>query len=357
MHDNLPTDQLSAYLDGELTDAEVSELEHRLARDSSLRADLDQLRYAVDLLRTHGPISAPVDLYRYIIAATDQEPMPGGWWRWLQRPFGVPIQGVAVALVAGLVLIVSVPVATMQLGGATSSPRDVDAAWPTKVLKSPQSSPASPSNYGDADEAPIAVEQAAKPVRKKSRKSGLTSRDKVQRDTMASTTGATTSGTPDDQRTAADSNSKTSDFTMYSDGSTYRIAVSPDELDSLLRLVQRYEGRLHQGGGNNPVTTAQTLPAGEHTYTVQLDDAQARNGFTQSLKRTFNGRYYEHVGDGDFLTIDGTRVTIQLKVSNTAGADGSIKTMRRAVPEDHAEDIDILRPKKLPSGQSGTPAN
>jgi hypothetical protein len=68
-----------------------------------LRGELADLRAAVELMRTHGPVSAPVDLYGEIVRAAEAEPMPGAWWRWLLRPFGVPIQGLAVAALALIV--------------------------------------------------------------------------------------------------------------------------------------------------------------------------------------------------------------------------------------------------------------
>ena len=40
------SEQLSAWIDGELTDAEAAELEAELARDPSLRAELDSIRRA-----------------------------------------------------------------------------------------------------------------------------------------------------------------------------------------------------------------------------------------------------------------------------------------------------------------------
>jgi len=103
------SEQLSTYLDGELTDAERAALEAQLAQDPSLRSELEQIEAAVTFLRTHGPIQAPPDFRDKVLAAVQDEPMPGGWWRWLRRPFGLPIEGLAIALAAALVLIVALP--------------------------------------------------------------------------------------------------------------------------------------------------------------------------------------------------------------------------------------------------------
>jgi hypothetical protein len=52
---------LSAYLDGQLTEAERSALEARLQQDADLRRQLAQLRATVDLLRALPELSAPRD--------------------------------------------------------------------------------------------------------------------------------------------------------------------------------------------------------------------------------------------------------------------------------------------------------
>ncbi len=109
-------EQLSAYLDGELTEAELSELEAELQRDPALRAELARIESAVSFLRTHGPVHAPDGFQRSVLDAVAAEPMPGSWWRWLKRPFGVPVEGLAVALVAALVLIVALPFGLQSSG-------------------------------------------------------------------------------------------------------------------------------------------------------------------------------------------------------------------------------------------------
>ncbi len=101
----LASEQLSAYLDGELDAAEVAELEAQLASDSGLREELDTLREAADFLRIHGPVQAPPTLYGGVMRAVEDEPMPGSWWRGLRRPFGLPVEGLAVAAAALVVLV------------------------------------------------------------------------------------------------------------------------------------------------------------------------------------------------------------------------------------------------------------
>ena len=111
---NHPSENLSAYLDGELTDAEARAIEAQLASDPDLMAELNELKEAQDFIRSHGPIQAPPAFYAKVLSALDDEPMQQSWWNWLSRPFGLPVQGLAVAAVAALVLILAIPFGAQQ---------------------------------------------------------------------------------------------------------------------------------------------------------------------------------------------------------------------------------------------------
>ncbi|MBW2253976.1 MAG: zf-HC2 domain-containing protein, partial [Deltaproteobacteria bacterium] len=112
MPNPIASEQLSAYLDGELTDTERAELEQQIAGDPVLREELQELEQAVDFLRTHGPVQAPLAFQSGVLQAVKHEPMPGTWWRWIRRPFGLPVEGLAVALAAALVLLIALPFGT-----------------------------------------------------------------------------------------------------------------------------------------------------------------------------------------------------------------------------------------------------
>ncbi len=101
-------DQLSAFLDGELDDAEAAAVEAALEGDEGLRDELTQLKSVQRLLRTHGPARAPEGFAARVIAAAAEEDnvVAFPWWR---RPFGVPVEGVLIAAAAALVLIVALP--------------------------------------------------------------------------------------------------------------------------------------------------------------------------------------------------------------------------------------------------------
>ena len=96
-------EQLSAYLDGELTDAEVSELEALLESDPSLRSELAALEGAIASLRSHAPAFAPEGFKDSVLAKLEHEPIPANNVAFWRRPFGVPLEGVAIAAVALMV--------------------------------------------------------------------------------------------------------------------------------------------------------------------------------------------------------------------------------------------------------------
>lgn len=130
------TEMLSAYLDGELTDAELARIEAELDGDASLRAELDALAGARDFLGQHGMIAAPPDFLASVLAAVDEEPVVQ--LSWYRRPFGVPVEALAVAAAALLVIWVALP-----SGGPDASPA---------FEKAPAAGAPVSSSYGGAEQ-------------------------------------------------------------------------------------------------------------------------------------------------------------------------------------------------------------
>lgn len=117
-------ERLSAYLDGELTDDEVADLEAELQRDPELHAELASLRAVVQLLGDDGPARAPLGFHAAVMERVQAEGnvVQLAWWR---RPLGVPLQGWAVAAAAAAVLLMVVrPPATPE--GAPPRWREVE---------------------------------------------------------------------------------------------------------------------------------------------------------------------------------------------------------------------------------------
>ena len=102
------SEQLSAWIDGELTDAEAAELEAELARDPSLRAELEQLEAVVHLLHTDGPVSAPEGFEARTLARVERERIPGLRLARVRRPLGVPLEVWGLGLAAAAALVVTV---------------------------------------------------------------------------------------------------------------------------------------------------------------------------------------------------------------------------------------------------------
>lgn len=112
-------DQLSAYLDGELTDEEVRTLEHALEGDVDLRNQLARLERVQSLLRAHGPTLAPEGFTARIQAAVAEEARPSvPWWR------GRSLEGGALLLAAAAALLIAIPTTTTLTNGLSSGSRD-----------------------------------------------------------------------------------------------------------------------------------------------------------------------------------------------------------------------------------------
>jgi hypothetical protein len=158
------SEQLSAWIDGELTDAEAAELEAELARDPSLRAELEQLEAVVHLLHTEGPVSAPDGFEARTLARVERERIPGLRLAWVRRPLGVPLEvwGLGLAAAAALVVTVLPTLATRR------SELPEPAAIEVRPLPEPKATvepPGNESTNGDAGigEASADHRQVARP--------------------------------------------------------------------------------------------------------------------------------------------------------------------------------------------------
>lgn len=104
------SEDVSAYLDGELTDAEIEAFEAELERNAALQWELDEIREVSEWLAADGPTAAPMGFANRVMARIDEEhPARPSAWAWLRRPFGLPIEGVVLALSAAIVLVLVLP--------------------------------------------------------------------------------------------------------------------------------------------------------------------------------------------------------------------------------------------------------
>ncbi|MCP4810835.1 MAG: sigma-E factor negative regulatory protein [Proteobacteria bacterium] len=106
MNEFFARERLSAYIDGELSASEMTEVDQALQRSAELREEYEQLVSAVRFVNDHGTLQAPPDFHKKVLAAVEDEPMPGGFWLRVKAFFTpVPMESLAVAVAAVLVAV------------------------------------------------------------------------------------------------------------------------------------------------------------------------------------------------------------------------------------------------------------
>lgn len=148
--------RLSAYLDGELPSGEAREVEDALAQSAELRAELDDLRATIALLRQGGRVPAPRDFARKLDARIAKEPLRVGWRRHLHG-FRMEVGMLAAAAAIVLVFAAQKPDAPPEEGtdGAAVPPPAVDVASVPGLDKEGPSIAAAP-----ADSSPVSAPKA-----------------------------------------------------------------------------------------------------------------------------------------------------------------------------------------------------
>ena len=104
------TEELTAYIDGELPPERVREMEAALAKDPALRSLEQRLRQSIGAVEAlPSPATSPA-LRRAVLAAIDE---PTFWQRWFTLPRLMPV---GLALAAVLVAVVVWPRAGLEEG-------------------------------------------------------------------------------------------------------------------------------------------------------------------------------------------------------------------------------------------------
>jgi len=99
--------RLSAYLDGDLSEAEAAEVARAIEENDEVRAAWEEMRASVAFVRRHGPRAAPARFHMQVMAAVEALPSPASPLARLKALLRrVPVQAVGVAAVAVLVLVV-----------------------------------------------------------------------------------------------------------------------------------------------------------------------------------------------------------------------------------------------------------
>jgi hypothetical protein len=161
--------RLSAYIDGELSDAEMAEVARAIEEQPELREAYDELLVAVALLREHGPVQAPAGFHSGVMRRV--EGLSAGR-SWLERLFGPlgrhPVQGLGVAVVAAAVLLLVFrgPVLDGPLPGESRPPsvvepeREAAVPGPEKGEGAEQGQ-AVDVQHEEAQQAPVAEDQGS----------------------------------------------------------------------------------------------------------------------------------------------------------------------------------------------------
>lgn len=331
MPESPANDELSAYLDGELRPEASARIERALSSDPTLQAELEQLRLVRSMLSKHGRVEAPFGFKARVLSAVAEEPAPVlSWKSWLRRPFGIPIEGFAVALAALLVIVVvgnreqagdptlldnfGAPQAT---GGQVIVDPERDAARAQRLPTLDEAPETEPDELDVGDAGPdnvVVVQRGAAGVSTSTnelpstRPEPMPSPEAYGVGTAEPTPAPTPVAEPVPSGTA-------SEDTPALFGASYRYQVStsdPDAAAQLLRLAGRYRGRVSDSSGRR---ISSTDPGVGGSYRVQVP-AEHLAEFGAALRAL--GSVVERPDDRIFAS---SSVTIQVDLiqSNAKG--------------------------------------
>ena len=107
MKEFFATNRLSAYIDGQLSDAEMAEVEKSIRENPAVRSEYNRMLHAVELVRNQGPMSVPPGFRDRLDARLAVEKAPRPRMRWLPAPLRrLPLEAIGLAMAA--ILVVSV---------------------------------------------------------------------------------------------------------------------------------------------------------------------------------------------------------------------------------------------------------
>ena len=102
MKEFFATNRLSAYIDGQLSDAEMAEVEKSIRENPSVRSEYNRMLHAVELVRTQGPLPVPEGFRERLEARLALERAPKPRLNWLPAPLRrLPIEAIGLAMPVG----------------------------------------------------------------------------------------------------------------------------------------------------------------------------------------------------------------------------------------------------------------
>ena len=353
MSGSFANEQLSAYLDGELDESEAAAFERELSRDPVLRRELEDLRAAVELMRTHGPAKAPADLYGSIVRAAEDEPMPGAWWRWLLRPFGIPIQGLAVAAV-GLVVLVLAMNGGDLLGGSEpeepteeasavarkdAPPAKGQAAGEAEALEDEEADAVADLGEleGQADEAPQVQskkEAMPRPKEKTASKTAMKQALDAEPDALRGAAGGTGEAAEDGaagskvaQTTTESAGTDADEPELSNRTVAYELdTTDPEALYKLKMLAGRHGGQI-VGAGGKALSSYDLDQGSPQTLTVSIPRTRLAD-FVGDLKALGKLQQRANASSSEFFTAD--QASIELTVAFTGAAQEPAPESRKS---------------------------
>lgn len=353
------SEDLSAYLDGELTEVEVRALEKELSKNAALMAELTELREAQDFMRVHGPSHAPPDFYNNILATLEQEPMDRSWWSWFARPFGIPIQGVAIAAIAALVLVFTIPFNTTSLltpitgekSGMRAKSMDLSSLKSyedeakTEAAQQPETASESGSlSQGSPAEKP--TDKDARPTRVSQKSAG---KKDVLLEQLAGDASGSAEGLEENLGSTAPEKSvtelkKEKKIAARSNGYQYIIETTDiNAAYTLNALVNRHSGSLVDSGGRSASPNA--LQAGDtEVFQVYLNE-DAINAFDRQLGTI--GSVRRSIPKGMDLTSGGNqRLEVVIRIIKDTDAITNTIQFDANIPNQETKPKDKFRRKK-----------
>ena len=105
MKEFFATNRLSAYIDGQLSDAEMAEVEKSIRENPAVRSEYNRILHAVELVRHQGPVPVPEGFRERLDARLAVERAPRARLRWLPAPLRrLPMEAIGLAMAAILVV-------------------------------------------------------------------------------------------------------------------------------------------------------------------------------------------------------------------------------------------------------------
>lgn len=337
--------RLSAFIDGELSDAEMAEVARAIEEQPEVRQSYRELLDAVELVREHGPIQAPPRFHADVMRRVEELPSTRGWFSWLPRPFGrTPMQGLGVAVVAAAVLLLvfrgpdfaerlqpdADPMASagseVEREAAAPGPEPQQEAQPGAATEAePQqqeeAAPVDPAKTVGSAEDPVSTrEQAPKTSAKRSSAQSKEADGSVPIEQLLKTNkGATYIPEWDKEQAPTGTTSQQPEATTDEQGSgslatspfSYRLTPDgPDVLRQLDVMVNRLGGSLRTTSGESFDPYILTVERNHATVVLHIPASKLES--VEPYLQKMGGVVQDHADQDRLFAADAVQVTVEV---------------------------------------------